>query len=284
MYRWTRLSSQKWEDVWQERLQFLGPGSVVMITWPESRALKIEAFCDKTTASGLVQNFGGRSTRLAHHHWTGDPVRPRAPIPIRGRLFIHPDHSTWHAAADPARHLFIPAGMAFGTGDHATTASCLRLLVDASNQLASGWTAIDAGTGSGILAIAAKKLGAARVEAIDSDPACIRIARENARTNKCRNVSVRRGDARKISAVPRVDVITANLFSELLIASAPAFSKRLKPGGWLIFSGVLRSQKDAVIAALLQCGFAPPRIVNRGKWCAGSTQLRSTEPRGKRHS
>lgn len=284
MHRWTRLSSQKWEDVWQERLQFLGPGSVVMITWPQSRALKIEAFCDKATAAGLVKRFGGRSTRLADHHWTGDPVRPRAPIPIRGRLFIHPDDSTWRAAADPARHLFIPAGMAFGTGDHATTATCLRLLVDASAHLASGWTAIDAGTGSGILAIAAEKLGAARVEAIDSDPACVRIASENARANKCRNVRVRRGDARKISALPPADVLTANLFSELLIASAPGFSKRLKPAGWLIFSGVLRPQKESVIAALVQCGFAPPHVIDRGKWCAGATQLRSTKPRGKRHS
>ena len=70
----------------------------------------------------------------------------------------------------------------------------------------------------------------------------------------------------------RADVILANLFSELLLASAPGFARKLANGGWLIFSGVLRKQADEVSAGLVKLGFEPPRIVPRGKWCAGVTR------------
>lgn len=272
MYRWTRLSSQKWEDAWEERLQFLGPGRVVMVTWPDSQALKIEAFCDKRTASSLVKRFGGRATLAAAHVWTGSPSRLRAPLAIRGKLRIFSDEAAWRKSGTRPGDIWIPAGMAFGTGDHATTATCLRLLCDVSVEMPPGWRAMDAGTGSGILAIAAEKLGAMAVEAFDFDPACVRIAKENAGNNLCKRIRIRKADARKIAGFPRADVIVANLFSELLLDSAPGFSRRLSRGGTLIFSGVLCKQADEVSAGLVRAGFAPPRIITRGKWCAGLTE------------
>lgn len=269
MYRWTRLSSQKWEDAWDERLQFLGPGRVAMVTWPDSRALKIEAFGDKKTADLLKRRFGGKVTKAAPQVWTGDPAKPRAPLAIRGTLRVFSDEAAWRKSGVRSGDLWIPAGMAFGTGDHATTATCLRLLSDVASGSCGEWTAMDAGTGSGILAIAAEKLGASRVEAFDFDPACVRIARENAKNNRCRNVAVTLADARRISGFARADVILANLFSELLLASAPGFFRKLAPGGHLIFSGVLRKQAPEVAAGLVAAGFAEPRIIARGKWCAG---------------
>lgn len=273
MYRWTRLSSQKWEDAWEERLRFLGPGQVAMITWPNSKALKIEAFTDKRTSALLAKRFGGRVTKVAAQGWSGPPSRPRAPLAIRGKLWVYADEATWKAAKVPAGALWIPAGMAFGTGDHATTATCLRLLCDLAKELPEGWRALDAGTGSGILALAADRLGASAVEAFDFDPACVRIAKENARNNGCRRVRISKADAREIGAFTRPHLILANLFSELLLASAPGFAKVLLPGGRLIFSGVLRTQSDEVCAGLVRAGFEPPRIIARGKWCAGLTQL-----------
>lgn len=269
MHRWTRLSSQKWEDVWEERLQFLGPGRVAMITWPDSKALKIEVFGDKKTVSALVKRFGGRVTQAAPHIWDGDSQRPRAPLAIRGKLRIFSDEATWKKEGTRPGDVWLPPGMAFGTGDHATTATCLRLLADLVAELPDGWRAMDAGTGSGLLAIAAERLGASRVEAFDFDPACVRIARENARNNGCRLVRVSRGDARRVSAYPVADVVLANLFSELLLESARGLRRRLSRGGWLIFSGVLRRQADEVAEGLVRAGFEPPRIVPRGKWCAG---------------
>jgi len=272
MYRWTRLSSQKWEDAWEERLQFLGPGRVAMVTWPDSKALKIEAFCDKRTAGLLVKRFGGRATLAAAHIWTGSQSRPRAPLVIRGKLRIFSDEQTWRKSGTRSGDIWVPAGMAFGTGDHATTATCLRLLCDVSAEMPDGWRAMDAGTGSGILAIAAEKLGASAVEAFDFDPACVRIAKENAKNNLCKRIRICKADARKIVGFQRADVIVANLFSELLLASAPGFSRRLSRGGKLIFSGVLCKQADEVAAGLIRAGFAQPRIIVRGKWCAGLTE------------
>ncbi len=276
MYRWTRLSSQKWEDAWDERLQFLGPGQVAMMTWPGSRALKIDAFCDKKTADALVKRFGGKVTKVPDQALTGVNLRPRAPLAIRGKLWIYSDEASWKSAGKKCGSIWIPAGMAFGTGDHATTATCLRLLSDLSEKLPAGWRAMDAGTGSGILAIAAEKLGASLVEAFDFDPVCVRISKENARNNGCRFVRVTKADSRKTAAFHRADVILANLFSELLLASAPGFARRLLPGGWLIFSGVLRTQAAAVAGGLVKLGFEKPRIVPRGKWCAGITRLKKT--------
>ena len=277
MYRWTRLSSQKWEDAWDERLLFLGPGRVAMVTWPDSKALKIEAFTDKRTAGALAKRFGGRVTKVAPHVWTGNPSRPRAPLAIRGKLWVFSDEASWKRSKKKTGALWIPAGMAFGTGEHATTATCLRLLCDVAKGLPEGWRAMDAGTGSGILGVAAEKLGASAVEAFDFDPACVRIARENARNNGCRQIRVTKADARKITSFSKADVILANLFSELLLASAPGFARKLSPGGWLIFSGVLRKQVEEVSAALVRTGFEPPRLVARGKWCAGVTRLKVTK-------
>ena len=277
MYRWTRLSSQKWEDAWDERLLFLGPGRVAMVTWPDSKALKIEAFTDKRTAGALAKRFGGRVTKVAPHVWTGNPSRPRAPLAIRGKLWVFSDEASWKRTKKKTGALWIPAGMAFGTGEHATTATCLRLLCDVAKGLPEGWRGMDAGTGSGILGIAAEKLGASAVEAFDFDPACVRIARENARNNGCRRVKVTKADARKVASFPTADVILANLFSELLLTSAPGFARKLSPGGWLIFSGVLCKQVEEVRAALVRAGFEPPRLVARGKWCAGVTRLKVTK-------
>ena len=272
MYRWTRLSSQKWEDAWEERLQFLGPGRVAMVTWPDSKALKIEAFTDKKTADALAKRFGGRVTKVAAHIWNGDQSRPRAPLAIRGKLWVFSDETSWKKSKRKSDAIWIPAGMAFGTGEHATTATCLRLLCDAVGNFSEGWRAMDAGTGSGILGIAAEKLGASAIEAFDFDPVCVRIAKENAKNNGCRRIKVTKADSRKISLFHRADVILANLFSELLLASAPGFARKLANGGWLIFSGVLRKQADEVSAGLVKLGFEPPRIVPRGKWCAGVTR------------
>ncbi|MFA7343371.1 MAG: 50S ribosomal protein L11 methyltransferase [Terrimicrobiaceae bacterium] len=279
MYRWTRLSSRKWEDAWEERLQFLGPGRVVMVTWPDSKALKIEAFADKRTAGSLVKRFGGRVTKVAAHIWVEKQSRPRAPLAIRGRLWVCSDEASWKHLKGKRGALWIPAGMAFGTGEHATTATCLRLLCDVAKGLPQGWRAMDAGTGSGILGIAAEKLGASAVEAFDFDPVCVRVARENARNNGCRRIKVTKADARKTAPFHRADVILANLFSELLLASAPGFARKLSKGGWLIFSGVLRKQAEEVCRGLARMGFEPPRVVPRGKWCAGVARLEAKNPK-----
>ena len=164
--------------------------------------------------------------------------------------------------------IVIPAEAAFGTGEHATTAMCLRMLERVVRRRDDDWMMLDAGTGSGILAIAGSSLGAKRVLAIDNDPLACSIARRNARANRTRRIEFRTADVLKEKLDGEFDVITANLFSEILIATLPIWSRHLTRDGWLILSGVLRSQERALVAALRRNHFDPRETRRRGKWIA----------------
>ena len=164
--------------------------------------------------------------------------------------------------------MVIPAEAAFGTGEHATTAMCLRLLERITHRLPPGWMMIDAGTGSGILAIAGRYFGASRVLAIDNDPLACATARRNARANGVRNIAFSTGDILKQKLAKKFDILTANLFSEILIEALPIWSRHLTPDAHVIFSGILRRQESAVVRALRRHGFIPSEIRRRGKWIA----------------
>jgi ribosomal protein L11 methyltransferase len=126
------------------------------------------------------------------------------------------------------------------------------------------WTLLDLGTGSGILALAAARFGAKRVIAIDDDPVAIATARENARRNKLDNIEFRVADVRQWPFPPRIEVITANLFSELLTEILP----KLKRAQRLILSGILRDQEAQLVRALKRNGIVIMEMRRRGKWIA----------------
>ena len=268
MQRWTRKTSVDQEELWHARLDGIDPGHVLMTTKPGSRCLVIQVFGTARELQPLQQRYGGTLSAAQ----LDIPCEAAAPISIRGRLFIHrAEPSIPRSPGD----IVIPQGMAFGTGDHATTATCLRLLCDLAKTLPPGWTALDAGTGSGLLAIACERLGASEVVAFDNDPVCIRIVQENLERNGCRNVRALVHDVRKALRFPKVDVVLANLFSSLLLESASGLRGRLRTNGHLIFSGILKTQIHEVCAGLKAEGFEEPRIVTRGKWCAGLAGLQS---------
>jgi ribosomal protein L11 methyltransferase len=170
--------------------------------------------------------------------------------------------------------------LAFGTGEHATTAMSLRFLEQLTRCWNQGWSLVDLGTGSGILALAAKCLSAGGVIGIDNDPAAISVAKSNARLNKVPGASFQLGDVHDWNPARKTDVITANLYSDLLIEILP----RLHGGAWLILSGILRSQQDELIHALQRNHIDVIRTKRRGKWvailarpgkCSGTVRARS---------
>jgi ribosomal protein L11 methyltransferase len=160
--------------------------------------------------------------------------------------------------------LLIPASAAFGTGEHTTTAMSLRFLEGLTRKWDQGWSLADLGTGSGILALAAKRFGAGRVLGIDIDPKAISIAKANAALNKIDNVDFRLADLRKWKPTRTSDVVAANLYSELLIDILP----KLKRCNWLILSGVLRRQEDKLLRVLRNGNIEIAKVKRRGKWIA----------------
>lgn len=161
-------------------------------------------------------------------------------------------------------------GMAFGTGTHPTTALCLALLEEAMDGAVEPiGRVIDWGTGSGILAIAAAKLGASDVLAIDVDPVAVTAAADNARAN---GALAPEGPVRVVraDAVPpgEADLVLANIMADVIIRGAAAAAGGLRVGGRLIASGIVAARRSDVLAALERCGFAVRRERRDGEWIA----------------
>jgi ribosomal protein L11 methyltransferase len=159
--------------------------------------------------------------------------------------------------------LVIPASAAFGTGEHATTAMSLHLLERLTREWKNRWSLADLGSGSGILALAAKRFGAGRVVGFDVDPKAISVAKGNARLNKIDNVDFKLGDLRKWKSWAG-SIVAANLYSELLIEILP----KLKRSNWLILSGVLRMHENKFFHALRRNKIEILKVNRRGKWIA----------------
>ncbi len=205
---------------------------------------------DAREAAALKRRFGGRVLRLAPDVWWRPQEARDYPLRIGRRLLVAATPAQRDAAAKrfPGRVvILIPQGIAFGTGQHATTRLCLRALAGALAERSGTATVLDAGCGSGILGIAAAKLGAQRVLAFDSDPAAVRVAVENASANGVDAVlRARKGRLGGGRVSGRYSVVVANIFALPLIANARWLVDRAAPGGRLVLSGLRQTQEAEV--------------------------------------
>ncbi len=161
--------------------------------------------------------------------------------------------------------LELDPGMAFGTGDHATTSMCAVLMDEAGCE---GKKVLDIGTGSGILAIAADLLGASDILGVDIDPSAVEVAIENAEVNGCGdNVRFIEGDLTK-GIDFRADIVVANLMAEMVVMLISSVREHMLPEGVFISSGILVEKKDMVIKALDKAGFETVKVMKKGEWCA----------------
>jgi ribosomal protein L11 methyltransferase len=278
IWRWVRHASATHEDAWRERLAFLGGANLVVHTRPGTKMIRLEAY--DTTAAPLrrvARDFGGKVDRLDAEKLVARANAPRHPLRLARDFAVMDAHGTWPAKDKRPRILLrIGGAMAFGTGEHATTAACLRFVRDEAARLGEGWPMLDIGTGTGILAIAAEKLGAARVIAFDYDPRAIKAAEANAKRNRCRRVKFSLADL--LAWKPgktRYPLVAANVFSEILRAAAPQITDAVQPGGCLVLSGILRVQEKETLATFVARKLQLEKTSRRGKWV--TLQLRKAD-------
>jgi len=269
LYLWRKIAGPPWLSAHKSILEACSRRGLAIISRPKRKQLQLEIACtSRSDSRKLVKEFGGCTEKLPRD-WLKrfTDGQKRKPLKIGKRLVVvragsdgFPAPKTFGAGKPSV--LVIPASAAFGTGDHATTAMSLRLLEQLTRAWKNGWSAADLGTGTGVLAFAAKRFGAQSVVGIDIDPTAISTAKANARLNRIDGVNFHLADVRKCNPAHATDVIAANLFSDLLIEILPNF----KRSGWLILSGIVRPQEGQLIAALGRTKLNVVRVKRRGKW------------------
>ncbi len=215
------------------------------------RALVVAWFAERDDATWAAGERGGELEELPDQDWGERWKEGLVPLSI-GRVFVRP---SWIAAETPPGmvEVTLDPGMAFGTGTHPTTSLCLAAM---SERLTAtpGARVLDVGTGSGLLAIAARKLGAPLVIGNDNDPVAIRVALENAALNGVRVTF----DLCDVPEQPGpFELILANILANTLCELAPAIAAQLAPGGLVLLSGILTPQEGEVRAAYVAAGLRP---------------------------
>ncbi len=187
------------------------------------------------------------------------------PQKITERIVVKP---TWREyAAVPGQQIIeIDPGMAFGTGTHPTTALCIRLL---EAHLSAGQTVLDVGTGSGILLVAAAKLGAGHLTGTDLDPMAVEVARKNLLQNQVSPSVFDLACGHLVENIGRTfDVVVANILADVIIDLLDQGVPVTRPGGLFICSGIIEAYHARVAAKMAGCGFDIINVLKEGDWVA----------------
>jgi ribosomal protein L11 methyltransferase len=222
--------------------------------------------CGLNTGSGKF-----KTAKVRREDWAESWKRHFKAIEIGGTLLIKPSWITRQPRKNQAVVILDP-GLSFGTGQHATTFFCLREITR-HRKAGLRQSFFDIGTGSGILAIAAAKLGYQPVRAFDFDPESVRVALANARVNRVENkLTITRGDATRLPLRPvrKYDLVCANLISNLLVAERRRIVAQMNRGGTLVLAGILRSEFLEVQMAFEDLGLQLFRCKIEKEWRSGS--------------
>lgn len=276
MWVWKKQIASDQEDEWQLRLASMP--WVVITALPHSERLLVEVYSEAPEAAlALYSCYGGTCAPVEDKDWVAATAPENTPpLIIRDRLVISADESEAAMKKLQARYpgriiLSFPAERAFGTGNHATTSTCLRMLCDeAKKRPHKAWRLIDAGCGTAVLGLAGMRLGAKSGICYDFDPIAVEVAARNLHRNGgAENLQLFQADV--FEWTPRedekADVLLANLFSTVLQKAFPRLKACLAaPDSVLIVSGILREQAEETLLAAQQTGFAQQKRVTSGKW------------------
>ena len=203
---------------------------------------------------------------VADRDWLGEWKKSYVSFPIGRRFYIIP---SWSESACPPDRMpiRIDPGQAFGTGTHETTQLTLECLEDRAGEVKASGQVLDLGTGSGILVIVARLLGCRRVIGCDSDPDSISVAAENIERNTDHFIPVYRGSIDAVQS-ESVDMLLCNLTADVIAEVFGEIRRTMKPGGVVIFSGILVEQRDQIRDIVSRCGWVIEDDRTRGEWIA----------------
>jgi len=240
------------------------PVPVVKAYLPEGPELadKLAELQERLTGLPLEDIPAVETKRVAEEDWATAWMTYYKPLEIGRRLAVKPSWETY-TPPDDRIVLELDPGMAFGCGNHPTTTMCMEFL---EGIMEGGETVADVGTGTGILAITAAKLGAAQVLAVDLDEVAVKVARENVQLNGVQDkIEVLHGNLLDKVSQP-VDLVIANIVANVIIILAPDVRRILKPGGHFITSGIIRFRAEEVKEKLEQAGFTVLARKEDGEW------------------
>ncbi len=275
MWVWHKTAGKEHEQLWQERLSAF-PGTVISEGFAAER-IAIDVYSEtQEELLVLMALHGGKVEAVTTTDWVAATAPENVPpLLIRNKLVISaseaPEVLEQLRQTYPTRHILcFPAERAFGTGNHATTSTCLRLLCDyAQARAGKPWKLIDIGCGTGVLALAGMRLGASSALSFDFDPAAVEVAERNLRRNGgAEGITLFQADVFEWAPAEgeAAEVVLANLFSTVLQKAFPRILPAMKPGGILIISGILNTQAAETLAAAEAAGLRVQRVVKRGKW------------------
>ncbi|MBR3926541.1 MAG: 50S ribosomal protein L11 methyltransferase [Akkermansia sp.] len=274
MWVWKKTIAKANEEEWQARLSNL-PGTVISEAFHAER-LNIDVYTEsQEEALVLAACYGGKTEEVQTVDWVAATAPENTPpLIIRDRLVISASDEPSVLEDLQQRYpgriiLTFPAERAFGTGNHATTSTCLRMLCDEAKGRKEAWTLTDIGCGTGVLALAGLRLGAKHAISFDFDPIAVDVARHNIERNGgADNLELFQADVFEWAPAPgeQADIVLANLFSTVLQKAFPRLVAAMKPSGILIISGILNTQKDETLDAARAAGLKVLKVVSRGKW------------------
>ena len=240
--------------------------------WSRTRRAELASGLKRIASSGLDLGPGKISLKkIRREDWAVSWKLHFKPMVIGSALLLKPSWSRRRPRKGQAVIVLDP-GLSFGTGRHPTTAFCLRQLV-AGRRSGEAKSCLDVGTGSGILAIAAAKLGYAPVDAFDFDPQAVRIARANARRNGvAAKIRLRQHDLTRMPCrgARKYSLVCANLVSNLLLSELKRILGRLRLDGVLVVAGVLKGEFAAVQRAFAEAGLRLMASRTENEWRSGA--------------
>jgi len=281
-FQWSGAFPSADRAAWELRFMTEAVPGLMMEEKPGEDRFRVWACCQtREEAEELRAGFGGEVRDLAGWDWLAAEraFGRRRYLEVGGALVVALDDSEAYLAAVGERfpgreRLVVTPGRAFGTGDHGTTSACLEEVVAFGNERDEGWSLLDLGTGTGVLAMAGARFGARRVVGTEADPSALEVARDNLSRNGFAPgaVELRQEDVTERLPAESYDLVCANLYADLLLRVIPRLDQLLRVEGRACLSGILDRQERDVRRALRRQGLEERHRVLRGKWVTLAVQ------------